>query len=698
MPTGKPFQSEETSHTEFMPAAKSGEEFLVANDHIIPSQMGYNKKPGRAFPGKVGAFHAFSKVEVQLEARVHHFLHELSFDEISELSYMFNYTDMSPYILGNRKVKIQLDDSKWSRSFSLSNVGVNQNISINHPTKGCLEVGFRIILAPGRLAKYTKIVRFLPHFTIMNKLKANLKVFQSTGFANHMMEVDVLRENIRPYHLPSMYGERKIGLEIDGSWNKSALFPIDHIGSFCLSVRRKIDVALIQHVKTRGNAEYDVEFPDGLKSLGIWFETDAEEDQIIVKRLQPGSYAMTATEIQIGDVLVSVNNQNCLGKNFDTVMEQIKAAFASNGERIFKFRTVEEKIRIIRGKNLLAKKIEKRPNVPIPSANISSNDGSDDQDYQSESRDPRESKVIRVSLRQVECSVAITVSDVTADATADYRIENKSICYVLYYKQRGIMGTRWTALQPGQTVPYAWEDPFNHHQLWLVVGGNIVNPLNPSDSLLDTERREEYCDNLSLSGIEQRQVVIDFDGVKYHFDEREKFPYYYLPIPASDSKLVCHVRSSGGLKIMEITPCVDWTDALPDIKYSYAFCKEQTAVVANFQKNIVECIGRFRSMESVSQGALDNQFLEAHFNFIKEKHNSAIQELKEKQTELLQLHSPTVSIQPFTTITDSLMTNLNGLFVHILEARELSPAIVGKVEDVYCKAYIHSTQSSLPTL
>lgn len=85
-------------------------------------------------------------------------------------------------MLGGRRVCIQMDDSEWTNSFSLSNSEINQSLEVEHP-KGMFEVGFKIKNAPGRLGKYTKLVRFTPKFTIVNKLPYGITLGQPKGFA-----------------------------------------------------------------------------------------------------------------------------------------------------------------------------------------------------------------------------------------------------------------------------------------------------------------------------------------------------------------------------------------------------------------------------------------------------------------------------------------------------------------------------------
>jgi hypothetical protein len=109
---------------------------------------------GAVFPGCYGPLHSVNNKEFAIDSPLAHQLQELTFNEIVDLSYMFNYIEPQGR-LGKKRVKVQLDDATWSRPFSLDSVGVNQMITVNNAQRGCMELGFKISVAPGRLAMYT---------------------------------------------------------------------------------------------------------------------------------------------------------------------------------------------------------------------------------------------------------------------------------------------------------------------------------------------------------------------------------------------------------------------------------------------------------------------------------------------------------------------------------------------------------------
>ena len=57
-----------------------------------------------------------------------------------------------------------------------------------------------------------------------------------------------------------------------------------------------------------------------------------------------------------------------------------------------------------------------------------------------------------------------------------------------------------------------------------------------------------------------------------------------------------------------------------------------------------------------------------------------------------------VSYIPFEKVLESGLTAKNQLIVNVLEARDLTPTVVGKVEDVYCKVYLVLRNSSVPNM
>ena len=728
------------------------------NDVIIPpSGSSKSFEHARTFPGKISAFHSNSKLEVSMDWRKHHFLESLTFEEIKNYSYMFNYSEASSYILGGRKVKIQFDDSNWSNPFSLDSVGVNQVISINHKT-GCYEAGFNIMVAPGKMSKYTKIVRFLPHYTLVNKLSTSIRVFQPSGFAGQDLESEVLSGCIRPYHLPSVNGRRNIGVKIEGPWNSTVAFPIDRIGTYVMSIRRQLPA--VHHVNTRGEAVYTVHIPNDCSKLGLWLETDWGAESILVKRIKPGSFAANSTKIHVGDVLIAINDLDVTRKSFNEVMEEFNKISSRERENNFlTFRTLEERLKLIR-EMANSKSSVKRASTSVESVSTAMKKAIDDSGKDHRALD--EFKLLKVEFRQFESSVAITVDEVTDDSTVEYRIDNKSLCYMLYYKQKGIVGNKWYTLNPGQTAPFAWEDPFGPHRLSIIVGHNVLAPYSSPDMVSTS--------SLFLFSAEQNSAIFDFD--KSEKSEKTK-PVNSIPIQFRDPKhpkaLQGIVKSGGHCKILEVSPIGDKDQYLAELDYCRRFCENQVATIENFLGQIVDTIKNsyekdeivatetireikssqqeicksleedfvskqieaalgkkdsesvedtmFRAVEKLQMEELsklgcvemnqlqpsDLRKLEAHV----QSHKSfetlkllAPESLKniEQEAKLKYDAAQLVSYIPFEKMFESGLSAQNQLIVNVLEARDLTPTVVGKVEDVYCKVYLDLRNSTVPNM
>ena len=108
----------------------------------------------------------------------------------------------------------------------------------------------------------------------------------------------------------------------------------------------KLEMSSIPHVNTRESLEYNVHFPHD-KDIGIWFETDWSGEKIVVMQIRKGCYAYNETDIQIGDVLLAVENLPVKkGENF----EDAKRKVLQNRSRTMTvtLRTVEENIRLVR--------------------------------------------------------------------------------------------------------------------------------------------------------------------------------------------------------------------------------------------------------------------------------------------------------------------------------------------------------------
>ena len=338
-----------------------------------------------------------------------------------------------------------------------------------------------------------------------------------------------------------------------------------------------MDLSTIPHVNTRGIAEYSIALPP--QEIGIYFETDWHEHNIVVKSFRKNSYASTQTDIQIGDVLIAVDDEPVSGPEFERAMSLLKERLRGGGPGcVVRLQTVEEKMRLIRGvasnPTIIATNENARNNRY--SAALSSYAGArfsaslnqaplriDSTDMQSQTSalldDDRpdlfdelpypEELLMRVEIRQCEASSLILMHH-AEEKDSDYRIYNQSLHHVIIYKQKGIPGNRWRILKPGQAANYHWDDPFKIHKLLVRVTDNL---LCPSPREVDQDLIgffSDITDNLVAPITYIAGTQNDSNTVIVNFDEIGRKGL--LPIPQSSLSLGVEITSVGPAKTLNI--------------------------------------------------------------------------------------------------------------------------------------------------
>jgi hypothetical protein len=186
-----------------------------------------------------------------------------------------------------------------------------------------LELTAVVTLAPGFLSGYTKIVRFLPKYVVVNTLPMPVRVWQDSSIfrppsADHTTSTDVVqkerkwrfrhertresrkvnqyealwgRETILdersvkgiavgttahesalyvttvgpselvPFNLPDSRGERQLRIGLGGPWNLAASISAEIPGEHTLKITRALDLRLLRHVATRASPQYEVTLP-----------------------------------------------------------------------------------------------------------------------------------------------------------------------------------------------------------------------------------------------------------------------------------------------------------------------------------------------------------------------------------------------------------------------------------------------------
>jgi len=265
--------------------------------------------------------------------------------------------------------------------------------------------------------------------------------------------------------------------------------------------------------------------------LGLWFETIewSHGTKIVVKGTKRGKYSINNTDIHVGDELVEVDGIPVTQLTFASTMKLIKERLAevlevykcnqfqsfqnlkpstsrskrpklsfkrfagSNQSTVSKeketltlvFQTLEHRMKKLRSKALVPQSHSKmKSNTLVPRGRTTSgtynelptihggnssrglsvgNKQVDDTDNILNSDDDK----IQVSLKHLNQSIFIFVHKV--NATAPYRIENRSLGYIIYFRQKDCDHHQWNSLSSGESLDYTWEEPTKPYKLTVRV-------------------------------------------------------------------------------------------------------------------------------------------------------------------------------------------------------------------------------------
>ncbi len=582
-----------------------------------------------SYPGLPGLLHSTYAREIALDSELGELLGPLTLDQMQKLTFLFNFQTARTAFLGPKRVSMQLDDSEWSASFSLDNLEINQTIAADHPVRGALELGFKVKTAPGRLGKYTKIVRFMPRVIVLNNLDLNLKLLQPTGFSGKFREVPVTKGFLRPFHFPDINSEKKLSIKVDGPYQKTTTFGVDFLGEKMIAVTHQQDLSSIVHVNTRGTAEYEVFLPP--QEIGLWFETDWQERNIVVRDYARQSFAANQTDIQIGDVLLAVDGEIVTGGDFERAMILIKEKLRHTGCTLC-LRTVEEKMRLIRsavdGQIVVSEGGNRRVrpglnegsffvqgslrSIQSPSDDVGNRDNTErlmllsnsmnirneqtenllDDDNERKDmfleNEPPDQLLMRIEVRQVEASVLVLIDNVKNKET-EYRIYNHSLSFILLYKQRGIPGNHWRELAPGCSTGYLWDDPFKPRKLVLKVGANLlcptpreepkINILNTVGNMTDDFITQPISYLAGGASQDDRGLLVNFDEIGFKAQ---------LSVPQTLQSLSVEVSSEGPAKTLNIFPAGQPVTIVKEIYYTNELLIGQSAMIRKLITDLVE--------------------------------------------------------------------------------------------------------------
>jgi hypothetical protein len=178
-----------------------------------------------------------------------------------------------------------------------------------------------VSVAPGMLSGYTKIVRFLPRYLVVNALPSPIRLWQDSSIfrppaADNSGDVtkerrwrlpkDKSKKNVKkvnqyealwgretilderyvgpilsstrahpsalyvttagpgeiiPFNLPDTRGERLLRVDLGGEYNLTASISTNTPGEHTLKVTKAVDLRLLPHVLTRASHEYEIRLP-----------------------------------------------------------------------------------------------------------------------------------------------------------------------------------------------------------------------------------------------------------------------------------------------------------------------------------------------------------------------------------------------------------------------------------------------------
>lgn len=198
-----------------------------------------------------------------------------------------------------------------------------------------LELSVIVSVAPGRLSRFTKIVRLFPKYILVNQLERPIRVWQDSSlihsnfrtmeyhwrdqasYHHHVFRKPISKTNSSeydylfngnavvnesrdiaipqasrahrsalhitsaahsecvPFHLPDTRRERQLRIDYGYNWYPSSSFPADGPGQHFLRMKRHLDPTHIDHITTRAAPQYDVVLPP-MESDGVMGKWDGE--------------------------------------------------------------------------------------------------------------------------------------------------------------------------------------------------------------------------------------------------------------------------------------------------------------------------------------------------------------------------------------------------------------------------------------
>ncbi|KAL3925213.1 MAG: hypothetical protein SGILL_000560 [Bacillariaceae sp.] len=349
---------------------------------------------------------------------------------------------------------------------------------------------------------------------------------------------------LAPFSLPDTRAEHQLRIDFGGLWNITASFASESPGEHNLAVSRTMDLRMLNHVATRAAPKYKIILPppdeaglavwDG--ELGVFFETEwgsKTDRKIVVKGTKRGKYASNHTDIHVGDELLRIDGVSVLKMTFAEAMKIIKdrlgeiqayqereqaddmiprrgirrpsigASYLRKKQEpevkpaslALTFRTQEERLRKLRMK---AGKGPGSFSMTLHSKSMEMKDGEGPDGSINPYGSSFKIDGVNVEMKSIHNTMFVILRDLDRENPM-YRIQNRSMNYVVLYRQRHCEGHAWHVLLPGESLPYCWDEPMKSKKLTVrLVLKSASHTENDDDKPIEDEKLSD-AESASLS-------------------------------------------------------------------------------------------------------------------------------------------------------------------------------------------------------
>lgn len=332
-----------------------------------------------------------------------------------------------------------------------------------------------------------------------------------------------------PFFLPDTRTDSQLRIDVGGPWNLTSSFGSNIPGEYLLPISRATDIRMLNHVSTRDAPKYKVILPppenedkqgwDG--ELGAYFETEwgqKGDRKILVKGTKRGKYAFNHTDMHVGDELLRINGISVLKMTFQEAMDTIKNKLSEIRDYQEKMKQRESGISTnLRNSNGVLRRLSlsaTRPNALTNSERSSSNGvlrrlsmgvrKKSSSEFGGDIIRPSQLSLtfrtqeerlrkLRIKAIKAKHSNAIgnfdpeevdlePIDSLTVETKAlhntmfvilrhadkenpPFKIQNRSLKYFVFYRQRNCEDHEWNTLAPGESRPYCWEEPMKTKKL-----------------------------------------------------------------------------------------------------------------------------------------------------------------------------------------------------------------------------------------